>query len=115
MVGAGMATPDPTATAAVYGRMFGAGALNSIPGGVALLTGDGAWVEFLSWSAAAARYSGAILPEESGVRMVGLALRSPSGAKLPGIATLAGPGGAVIVPAHAAHGVALAFVTAMPK
>jgi len=110
-----IATPDPIATAAVYRKMFGTGAMRSVSGGFALVTQDGAWVECLSWEAAAARYAGAILPQEPGVRMVGLALRSQRGAALPGVATLAGPGGAVIVPAAAAHGVALAFVTAMPE
>ncbi|MDQ1081685.1 VOC family protein [Pseudoroseomonas cervicalis] len=110
-----IASRDPDATAAPYRALFGAAALQPVPGGLALAT-DTARILLLSPEAVAERFGDAAPVQPDGSdRMVALGLVSgrldglAERLRGAGIAGLAERGGRLVVPAAEAAGLALAF------
>jgi hypothetical protein len=107
-----IATADPARAAGLFVRLFGAGALQPVDGGLVLATPK-AQILLLTPDAVAARYGDAAAVQADGSdRMVALGLRTASldktRAALGGLA-VADAGGRIIVPARAACGLALIF------
>ena len=110
-----IAADQPETLGGLFARMFGADAVVDVPGGRRLLAGL-ASIDVLSHGAVARQF-GAAAPARDGrpAAMVALLLRSASLRRTEaalqdgGIADVVVGDGRVLVPAHAAMGVALAF------
>jgi len=110
-----IAAADPARSAAVFGRIFGAAALQPVEGGLALPTAK-ARILFLTPQAVAQHYGAAAPVQADGSdRMVALGLRTASldaasaALRRGGIVPAEKPG-CLIVPASSACGLALAFM-----
>jgi hypothetical protein len=111
IVGFTMMAADPARTAGLYRSMFGAEAVRSVDGGLALAAGV-ASVEILTPAAITERF-GEMPPAGEGDRMAALTLRSADLARtadaLAGVTGVRREDARVVVPAGGAFGVALAF------
>ncbi|MCQ4160552.1 VOC family protein [Roseomonas sp. GC11] len=112
----GIVSRDPARALAPYAKIFGAAAIQEVPGGQALLAAGGARVLVLEPGAAALHWGDALppLPADGADRMVALTLRASlatarAALQAGGITPLEQPG-RLVVPAAQAFGLALAFV-----